>query len=107
MSQRFPNYRPSTALRQAIALYRDAQKSRAEAQERLAWAKATQEASAPGQWGDPGGGGRAPGREGTAIGAAGEGSRCDQAGQPGDADNDALASGRSAAVGLVESKQDD
>jgi hypothetical protein len=83
MNQRFPNYRPSTALSQAITLYREAQKRRAEA-----------EASAPGELGDPDEGGVAPGREGTDIGAAGVGSRRDQAGQPGDADIGALASGR-------------
>lgn len=96
MSTRFPDYRPSTALRQAIAALRDAKKRRA--------AAAHEAAGAPGQGqgGAPGDGpaeledkGRrpAPGREDTDIGATAEASRRVLK-IASIADTDALTSGR-------------
>ncbi|MCW5720842.1 MAG: hypothetical protein KIS86_06845 [Devosia sp.] len=81
MSTRFPDYRPSTALRQAIEALRESKKRRA--------AAAHEAADTPGQ-GDKGGVPRpetairetkhrswAPGREGTDIGATAGTSRRD------------------------------
>ncbi len=72
MSRRFPNYRPSTALRQAIDALRKAQADRAAA------------AVQPDPPGGPDASVIAPGREGTSTGE-GLGDK---------SDSDALASGR-------------
>lgn len=89
-SSRFPNYQPSTTLRQAIDALKSVRKRRAEA-----------EASEPGAiGGDPRRDAQGttppeptPRREGTDTEAAEEDSRS-QGGEPGMVDIDALTSGR-------------
>lgn len=80
MNRRFPDYRPSTALRQAIEALRKAQTDRA--------AGAVQP--------DPPGGPDAPGHEGADVGE-GLGDK---------SDTDAFVSGSDKAVGLGQSSKD-
>ncbi|SFV33244.1 hypothetical protein SAMN05216456_1931 [Devosia crocina] len=98
---RFPNYEPSTALREAIAAYRQARAARAvglgqsdPAKRDRAVIAGEDAISMPGQLGGPDALTETPGREGTETGAASKGSCHDRGGRPDFSGSDALASGR-------------